>query len=191
MKAKLIDRILLAILLLLVIAVSLFLIMIAVQIFPARDVQQVVSNIYANPTNAIIVGAIGLVLFIVALRLMFASAGKKAVASAPMPTSTLVKANEIGSTYISLSAIDAMVQKHCRNNNRIRTIESVVRGVAEGGGVAINVRLALMPDTDIPALTDELQQTLKQYVESFSGISVREIGILVEDTSINPKSRVD
>ncbi|MEL7602331.1 MAG: Asp23/Gls24 family envelope stress response protein, partial [Bacillota bacterium] len=83
-----------------------------------------------------------------------------------------------------------MVQKHCRANNRIRNVISNVRAVRDGG-VTISVRLALMPDTDIPELTAELQKTLKEYVEKHSGINVREVGILVEDTSSSPRSRVD
>ena len=83
-----------------------------------------------------------------------------------------------------------MVQKHCRSNNRIRECESHVS--ASAGGVAIKLRLSLMPDTAIPELTAELQSSLKGYVESLSGIAVTEIGVLVISTaSATPKARVD
>ncbi|MDR1620337.1 MAG: Asp23/Gls24 family envelope stress response protein, partial [Clostridiales bacterium] len=68
--------------------------------------------------------------------------------------------------------------------------QSAVTAVKDGG-VTISIRLSIMPDTDIPELTRELQHSLKEYVERYSGISVLEIGILVEDASANPKSRVD
>lgn len=186
MKAKLIDRILLAILLIIVIVFSLCLILLACRVYPADSISSVIQEVYSSTTVAIIVGACGLVLLIIAIRLMFAGTKRKE----PQPTSTLIKSTELGSTFITLSAIDSMVQKHCRNNNRIRSTVSNIRALRDGG-IGISVRLALMPDTDIPALTGELQKSLKEYVEGLAGITVREVGVLVEDTSINPKARVD
>lgn len=187
MKAKLFDRILLALLLIVTLVLSLLLIALAARVIPAANLKAFVDVLYWGANNAIILASSGLVLFVITVRLMFAgSSGKKEV----QPTSTLVQATELGATFITLSAIDSMVQKHCRANNRIRNVVSCVRAVREGG-ITLSVRLALMPDTDIPTLSAELQKTLKEYVEKNSGINVREIGILVEDTSSNPKSRVE
>lgn len=189
MKVKLFDRILLALLLFIVLLFSILLIVLSVGLFPLADVQQVIHAIFTTQTYVIILGAVGLVLFLITLRLLFFGNGggeKKE----PMPSSTLIKAGELGASFITLSAIDAMVQKHCHANNRIRNTISSVNAVREGG-VTISVRLSLMPDTDIPELTSGLQASLKEYIEKYAGINVREIGILVEDTSTNPKSRVD
>lgn len=186
MKVKLFDRILLALLLIVTIALSLLLILLAVRILPVANIQGFVALLYTGNTNAIILGASGLVLFIVSLKLMFAGGQKKEI----QPTSTLVQATELGAAFITISAIDSMVQKHCRSNNRIRNVISAVHAVRDGG-ITVSVRLALMPDTDIPALTLELQKSLKEYVEKHSGINVREVGILIEDTASSPKSRVD
>jgi uncharacterized alkaline shock family protein YloU len=186
MKAKLFDRILLALLLIVTTAISLLLIVLAARVIRLDLIQGFAAQMYQGANNAIILGASGLALLIVSIRLMFAGGQKKEV----QPASTLVQATELGAAFISISAIDSMVQKHCRANNRIRNVISNVRSVRDGG-VTISVRLALMPDTDIPALTTELQKTLKEYVEKHSGINVREVGILVEDTSSNPRSRVD
>lgn len=186
MKPKLIDRILLALLLIVTLALSLLLIGLASRVAPLPNLQAFLALLYTGFENQLILGGVGLVILLITLRLMFAGTGRKP----EKPTSTLVQATELGATFISLSAIDSMVQKHCRANNRVRNVASQIIPVREGG-VTVRVRLALMPDTDIPALCKELQQTLKEYVEKNSGINVREIGILVEDTSNNPKSRVD
>ncbi len=187
MKAKLFDRILLALLLIVTLVLSLLLIALSARILPVENILAFVQLMYTGVNNAVILAATGLVLFLITVRLMFAGSGNK---KEVQPTSTLVQATELGATFITLSAIDSMVQKHCRANNRIRNVVSCVRAVREGG-VTLSVRLALMPDTDIPTLSAELQKTLKEYVERNSGINVREIGILVEDTSSNPKSRVE
>ncbi len=154
-----------------------------------ENVKSFLDILFGNTVYLTILGVAGAVLLFIALRLMFAGTGKKEKPDV-QPVSTLVKASELGSTFISLQALDAMVQKFCRNNNRIRTIASSVRAVRDGG-ITVSVRLALMPDTDIPELTETLQTSLKQYIEKLSGILVREVGILIEDTSISPKSRVD
>lgn len=190
MKAKLFDRILLAIVLLFVLLLGLFLILLSVNIFQLSSVQETLRRILTDQTFVIIVGVSGLVLIIVALRLMFAGSGSARKKTEPQPTSTLIKASELGASFITLSAIDSMVQKHCRANNRIRSTVSTISAVKEGG-VTISARLSLMPDTEIPELTEELQRSLKEYIEKYSGITVREIGILIEDTSSNPKGRVE
>ena len=187
MKAKLFDRILLALLLIVTLVLSLVLIALAARVIPLANLKAFLDVLYIGANNAIILAVSGLVVFIITVRLMFAGSGSK---KELQPTSTLVQATELGATFITLTAIDSMVQKHCRANNRIRNVVSCVRSVREGG-VTLSVRLALMPDTDIPALSAELRKTLKEYVEKNSGINVREIGILVEDTSSNPKSRVE
>lgn len=186
MKRNWFDRILLALVLLVMAILSVAMILLACGVFPVLQVQNVFQNLLTSSTYVLVLGIVGGILLLMVLRLMFAGKDKKEI----QPTSTLIKATEFGASYITLSAIDSMVQKHCRTNNRIRQTVSSVLGVRDGG-ILIRVRLSLMPDTDIPELTLALQQSLKEYIEKLSGIAVREVHILVEDTSINPKSRVD
>lgn len=186
MKRKWFDRILLALVLLIMAILSVAMILLACGVFPVLNVQNVFKDLLTSGTYVVILGVVGGVLLLMVLRLTFTGKGKKEI----QPTATLIKATELGASYITLSAIDSMVQKHCRGNNRIRNTISSVLSVREGG-ILIRVRLSLMPDTDIPELTLALQQSLKEYIEKLAGITVREIHILVEDTSINPKNRVD
>ena len=187
MKPKLIDRFILWVLLILLIAIAVLLIGVVLNLVPASSVEYLLEIIYTYQINAVIVGCIGLVILVLALRLMFAGKGKPKIA--PAPTSALVQAGEIGSAYITLSALDCMVQKHVRGNNRIKDCESQVSAVPEG--IAVQLKLSLMPDTNIPELTKALQASLKTYVESLSGIQVTEVAILITATSVNSKSRVD
>ena len=93
-----------------------------------------------------------------------------------------MRKSDIGGTYIALSAIDTMVQKHCRQQSKVRDCVSSLR-TTENGGVAISLKLAVLPDTDVVALTDELQKSLKEYIESLTGVNVSEVSILVENTA--------
>lgn len=183
MKPKLFDRILLAILLLFIVLMAVGLLVLCMRVVPLSEIQNTIAFLYADSISLIVVALVCVVLLAIALRLAFGGKAQK------QPNATLVKATEIGGTYISLAALNTMVQKHCRANNRIRNCTSSVNAVRDG--VTIALKLALMPDTDIPKLTQELQKSLKEYVETLSGIHVLQIGILVEDLSINPQSRVD
>ncbi len=185
MKVKLFDRILFALLLIITLGISLLLMALAIRLFPLADLQSILALLYDGIPNALILGISGLLLLVVTLKLIFSGEKKP-----EEPTSTLVHSGELGAAFITLSAIDAMIQKHCRADNRIRNVVSVVRSVRDGG-VTISVRLSLLPETEIPSLTHELQVSLKEYIEKHAGIIVREVGILIENTSSTPAGRVD
>ncbi|OQB25213.1 MAG: hypothetical protein BWY11_00543 [Firmicutes bacterium ADurb.Bin182] len=185
MKIKLIDRILLALILIAVLLICAALIGIALRLIPMALLQSMVEWPFLNVVNSAVLGSAGALFFILAFRLFFA--GKKQPEQ--KPAFSLVKNNEFGSVYITLSAIDSMIQKHCRSNTRIRDCQSAVNLTDDG--IRINLKLSLLPDSNVPELTAELQKGLKEYVESLSGIMVQDIGILVESMSSLPKSRAD
>jgi len=186
MRLKLIDRLLLVLLTLFVIALAAGCFAVALQLVPQAALDELVRRVYAYPVNAIILGVAGLLLLALAIKLLFAREGAK---TPPQPQAALVKAGENGSVFISLEALNAMVQKHCRANARVRDCESHVCVVP--AGVSIRLKLAAMPDTTLPELTQELQTTLKEYIQSLSGIAVAEIAIMIVSAPGNARARVD
>ena len=177
MKLNVFDRILLALLLIAAIVTSFILFGVALQWIPQAMVNDFIALFYAVPQNAWILAGCGLLLLAISLKLLFAGRGRTEV----RPATTLIRQSDIGGTYISLSAIDAMVQKHCRQQSRVRDCTTNLRAVENG--VAIGLRLSVLPDTDVVKLTEELQKSLKEYVESLTGVNVTEVGILVENTA--------
>lgn len=180
MKFKWIDKLLLVLVLLLVIALAALSVGIAMSLITADMIAQVV-GIVTNGliANKLIMGGIGLVLLVFAFRL-FIAMGKRGDAktqAAPKPTSTLVFTGDNGSAFISLQAIDAMVQRHCRANPKVKECESSVTAV-ENSTVAIGLKLVVTGETVLPEFTKALQATLKEYVETCCGITVRDVDIL-------------
>lgn len=178
MKLKAFDRILLALLLIVAIVCAFVLFGVASRLIPEFMAVDFVSLFYANLTNALILAAVGLVLLVISIKLVFCGRGHK---KEVQPAVTLIRQSEIGGSYIALTAIDSMVQKHCRQQTKIRDCSSALRAVE--AGVAISLKLSVLPDTDIVSLTDELQKSLKEYIESLTGVNVSEVSILVESTS--------
>ncbi len=178
MKLKVFDRILLGILLIVAIIASFVLFGMAANLITENMVTSFVALFYMFKENAMILAGCGLVLLLISIKLLFAGKGKKAEVR---PASALMKQNEFGGTFIALEALDTMVQKHCRAQQRVRDCHTTLQSSDEG--VTIGIRLTVLPDTDVVTLTSELQKSLKEYVESLTGISVKEIGILIENAT--------
>ena len=70
----------------------------------------------------------------------------------------------------------------------MRDCESVVVPAGESAsGISIKLKLSVAPDTVIPELSANLQQSLKEYIETLCGVSVNAIDILIVPTQ-PPKS---
>ncbi len=189
MKLKAFDRVLLAILLIIAIVFAFVLLGMAANIIHYDVVANFISLFYEHPRNALILAACALVLLLICIKLLLAGRGGPAQADqAAAPASTLMQQTELGGTFISLDAVDGMVQKHCRSQERVRACQSTLRALDDG--VTIGIRLSVLPDTDVASLTQQLQVSLREYIQSLTGINVKEIGILVESAAEEPTSRV-
>ena len=178
MKLKVFDRILLGILLIAAILVSFVLFGVAANLIHEEQVNWFISLFYMETQNALILAGSGLLLLLISVKLLFAGKSKKADVR---PASALMKQTELGGTYISLEAIDSMVQKHCRAISRVKDVHTTLQSTETG--VTIGIRLSVLPDTDVVTLSGELQKSLKENVESLTGIAVNEIGVLVESAA--------
>lgn len=186
MKLKVFDRILLGILLIVAIVASFVLFGMAANVIKENMVASFVGLFYMFRENAMILAGCGLLLLLISIKLLFAGrGGKKEI----RPASALMKQTDVGGTFISLDALDAMVQKHCRAQARVRDCHTTLH--SSDSGVTIGVRLSVLPDTDVVTLTTDLQRSLKEYVEKLTGIHVGEIGVLIENAAALPAARVE
>ena len=178
MKLKFFDRFLLGILLIATILVSFVLFGIAANLIQEDMVASFIGLFYMFQQNALILAGVGLVLLLISIKLLFAGRVKK---SEVRPASALMKQTEFGGTFISLEALDSMVQKHCRAISRVKDVHTTLQ--SSETGVTIGIRLCVLPDTDVVTLSSELQKTLKETIEALTGIQVNEIGVLIESAA--------
>ena len=183
MKMSIVDRILLVVLCLCGVAVSVVGALTMLRVIPLTDLIAFLQALYDNLLYTAIVVAAALLVAIVCIKLLFSGTAPKT------PQNALIKVTDNGAVRMSLSAIDAMAQKHVRQNDRVRDVKSSV-GLVENG-IRIRLRLTLMPEAVIPEVTAQLQTTLKDYIESLSGINVKEVLVFVEDMTNTPKPRVE
>lgn len=129
MRFNIFDKFLLVLLLLCVIALSALCVATAMG-FVTFDMITAPIEVITNGLigNRLILGGGGVVLLAIAFRL-FVAMGKKRDAknaAASAPTSTMIMSGDNGTAYMTISAIDSLVQRHCRANAKVKECESVV-----------------------------------------------------------------
>lgn len=101
----------------------------------------------------------------------------------------VVRHTAFGEVKITLNTLEGMAQKAAKTIPGLREIRASVHQVAEG--VVIEVLGLAVTDTNIPEATVKAQQSIKDYIEEFTGISVQEVKVTIQDISTVSKSRVE
>lgn len=134
-------------------------------------------------TNRWIVGLSGTVIFVVALTLFWSSFRTKPVKQA------FIHETSLGLIKITIPALENLVLKSAKSVQGIRDVKPLLK-VAQDG-VVVHLRVQILPDVNIPNVTEVLQKTIKEYVQKTAGINIQEIKILINRVSWETKSRVE
>lgn len=123
-----------------------------------------------GPRIAVFIAAF--VFFILSLAFLFSGVrtnkDKKAVS----------KHTNIGEIRISLNSIENIALTASRRVNGVRDTKAYVKRIEDT--VDITVRIVVMPDTGIPAISMEIQDRVKRTVEENAGIAVESVKVLVD-----------
>lgn len=92
-----------------------------------------------------------------------------------------VQKNENGSVKISVKALEALVAKCLAQHAELKIISSTLR--SDGDAVQVDVHVTLAADISIPLAVAALQKQIKQYLEACSGVDVREVRVIVDNTT--------
>ena len=172
MKIRILDRILVALAGLLVLAGCAAL---AAQLFFGKDVTGRVTAFLTDSNNRIWL-IIALVLLLLlgcyCLMLLFRHRGRN--------DKFVMQKTENGELSISLKAMESMVQK-CLDPHKEVSVQSV-HLENQKGGLLIRIRGTVAGGVSIPLTVDALQQQIKQYVTACSGVEVRNIRIQIESS---------
>lgn len=126
---------------------------------------------------------IAILFLIVSIRLLFSGAKPKA------PMNTLIKHTDMGMIIISVNALDSMVEKAVRSFTEVKDVKINIS--PEADGIKIQLKILIMPDIVLPDLTINLQQKVKEYIEDYSGVIVKEVFIYIDNLSApQQRSRV-
>ena len=172
MKIRLLDRILVALAGLLMLAGCAAA---AAQLFFGKDVIGYASRLLADEKIRIwlIVALVLLVILgVYCLLILFRRRGLR--------EKFIMQKTENGELAISLKALEAMVLK-CLQPHKELGVQSV-HLENQKGGLLIKIRGTVAGGVSIPLTVDALQQQIKQYVTSCSGVEVKEVQVQIESS---------
>ncbi|MCR4442229.1 MAG: alkaline shock response membrane anchor protein AmaP [Peptococcaceae bacterium] len=142
-----------------------------------------VQNYLLYMTNRWVLGLSGAVLFLIAFTL-FASSFR----SRP-EKQTVVHETSLGQVRITLMALDNLIVKASKSVQGIREVKTLLRSTGEG--IYIWLRVQVLPDVNIPQMTEDLQKKVKEYLAKTAGVNVCEIKVTVNKIAWETKSRVE
>lgn len=185
MKPKVIDRILLVLVMLVLFALGLGFVGVALNLVTADMLGAVAALPYASAANGWITAGIGVLLCIIAVALIIGF--NRRAPREKVPAAAVISQNELGTSSITLSAVDDMVRRHCAAASaNVKKCDSRI-AVADGK-LKIDLKLAVAEDTNVPETTEALRTSLIGYIQSLTGIQVSDVSILV---STEPEQKAE
>ena len=193
MKPRLIDRLLLALILLIFIGLMVVIILCAVFVFPAENVIGVIKTVLGEGKVYLFarIGIVALagILALIAIKLLFTSGKRKEKDESN--NAALLVADEYGTAYVSAASIDSMAQKYIKANNRIRECSSKVI-IAPDSTVSLTLKAVVLTDTNIPELSETVRNELKEYIETYAGVKINQLSFMVVNTvAPNTSARIN
>ncbi|MFC4777465.1 alkaline shock response membrane anchor protein AmaP [Paenibacillus sp. GCM10023252] len=129
-------------------------------------------RIYQNESYQLTAIVLGIVLFIVSLRFLFVSLTRGSAASPSIDQRT-----DYGDIRISMETVENLALKAASRQRGVKDLRARIR--ASEAGLDIVIRAVVDGESPIPALTEDIQRTVKEHVEEITGIPVANVAVFV------------
>ena len=131
-----------------------------------------ISNMTVKVKGALAGVAVVMVLF--ALRLFSMILPKKKAKS----SNFAIQQNENGMVRISVTALEALVQRCLSQHAELKVVTSSLYSDEES--VRVDVHITLQSDISMPLAISALQKQIKRYLEACAGVNVKEVRVFVD-----------
>ncbi|MBQ7866815.1 MAG: alkaline shock response membrane anchor protein AmaP [Clostridia bacterium] len=172
MKLRIRDRILSAVMGLLIAAAGVGLLLETFDLFKIQTLLEAFSD---KIQRAIVIG-LGVLLVIIGLcgvALLFRKRKDKGV---------VVQHTEYGDMSISMKAMENMVKKCVDAHPELHVNQTKI--YHSRGGICVDIKITLLNGVNIPLTVNALQKQIKQYITSCSGVDVEEVRVMVETEAL-------
>lgn len=175
MKLKFFERLLLA---LTGILGVFFAVLLGVISYAGNDAQLTIRGYKATIGTGVwwvvLVGVIALIALSWALKLLSLSFKREPRMDR---SSVSVQNSENGSVRISVAAMDTLVKQAIAHDEGVVDIKTSI--INHEDSISVSIDMTLASDVHIPNVTMMMQRSIKNFIEEFSGIAVREVTIMV------------
>ncbi len=95
---------------------------------------------------------------------------------------------DLGQIKLSLQAIENLIEKVVSQINGVKEIKSNIFSVPQG--IGIQIRASVTPEVNVPEVSAEIQERVKERVFEVTGLSVGTVKVLIENITVK-KPRVE
>ena len=184
MKIGLLNRLLLTIYTLVIAIVSIAILMgfiaIGINIIPLKNINYFLGSFQPDWRFFLISTLVLIFFLVVSIKLLFSGTRPKT------PSSALLKHTDLGIIRISLNTLEAMTHKEVDSFDQVK--DSKISILNEDDGVRIRLKISIMPDAILQDLSVSIQQKVKEYIEGYSGILVKEVFVYIDNLT-TPQQR--
>lgn len=100
----------------------------------------------------------------------------------------VVQDGELGDVRVSLPAIESLAEKVVSPIKGVREVRA--RVVSAPRGINMHMKITVAPDINVPELSKDIQQQVRDSILNVAGIAVREVRVAVESFT-SRKNRVE
>ncbi|HHY15038.1 MAG TPA: alkaline shock response membrane anchor protein AmaP [Firmicutes bacterium] len=100
----------------------------------------------------------------------------------------IVYARDLGAVRVSTDCIEGLIMESAREMAGIK--DAAVR-IVDVEHPKVRLDIQILPDYNIPQLTEELQEKVKQYVEDTVGVAIQEVEIVVAAIARREETIID
>ncbi len=131
-------------------------------------------QLYSGLWPALAVGVVALIVLIWGLKLLSLAFKREPRMDR---SSVSVQHTENGSVRISVAAMDTLVKQAIAHDEGVVDIKTSI--INHEDSISVSIDMTLASDVHIPNVTMLMQRSIKNFIEEFSGIAVREVTIMV------------
>lgn len=175
-----IDRLMFFILSVIMTVISLITAFLPLPFFPPGFKESI--NRFVFQSNEI--ALLSIVIFVLSLRLLF-----KTCNTEKNTYNYIERENELGKVKISFNTLRGLALLGIKKVKGVK--EAFVNIDVIDGEVLVKVTVSFYGDVVIPEASNNLQKAVKENIESISGLNVKEIIVLIDETNNTTKRRVE
>lgn len=148
-----------------------------------KVVEYITGSLIISPSGRLIILITAFIFF--TMSMMFLLSGLKRDKN----KKAISKNTNIGEIKISLNTIENIALAASRFINGVKDSKAYV--FSGGDKVTITIKAIVIPDVNIPALSEDIQIRVKKSVEDSTGIPVNDVKVYIENISSGTKPRVE
>ena len=137
----------------------------------------------ADPNQRWMIGVAAAALFALGVYTVLKGDGRRSVQH------TVVKTTQLGEVSISLDAVEELVVKSAKKVLGVREIKPIIKTTQQG--IAILIKGRVNSEENIPQISVQLQDVVRETIENIAGVTVVEVKVHIEGVAKDARGRVE